>query len=301
RGEIAVDRTEVALAVDQHVAQRKRLRHTDDGVVHGRIAVWVIFTDHIADDTRRLLVRLVVIVVQLAHRKQHATVHRLQTIAHIGQRPAYDDAHRIVQIGLLQFVFDVDRKDFFGDFTHGYGYSFLSVQGLTETASACAGHRQPHAMERTMPVAKGRNRTINQRPTDSENPPSPALAGILPGAVNHWIFSLADVCRVRLRRHLRAPSSRGDYFRALDCSGGASQRRAGTPRPSHQRGMHRRDYSGGTGRDHRRHADIPARPARTDAGPRQRPRPRADGAAARLHRGSAVGARAPRPYLAHRK
>jgi hypothetical protein len=85
RGVVAVDRAEVALAVDQHVAQREVLRHAHDGVVHRRVAVRVVLADHVADDARALLVGPVPVVVQLVHREQHAPVHRLEAVARIGQ------------------------------------------------------------------------------------------------------------------------------------------------------------------------------------------------------------------------
>jgi hypothetical protein len=49
-GVIAVDRAEVALAVHQHVAHRKVLRHAHDGVVHRLVAVRVVLADDVADD-----------------------------------------------------------------------------------------------------------------------------------------------------------------------------------------------------------------------------------------------------------
>ena len=67
RRRVAVDRTEVALAVDQHVAQRERLRHAHDRVVDGGIAVRVILTDDVADDARGFLVGLVPVVAKFAH------------------------------------------------------------------------------------------------------------------------------------------------------------------------------------------------------------------------------------------
>ena len=125
RGVVAVDRTEVALAVDQQVAQGERLGHTNDGVVHGSVTVRVILTDHIADDTGRFLVRLVVVVAQLAHREQYATVHGLEAIARIRQCTADDHAHCVVEVGLFQLVFDIDREDFFGQFAHEKPDSFF--------------------------------------------------------------------------------------------------------------------------------------------------------------------------------
>ena len=118
-GAVAVHRTEVALTVDQQVAQREGLRHAHDGVVHRRVAVRVVFTDHVADHTGRLQVGLVPVVAQLAHGEQHPAVHRLEAVACVRQRSADDDAHGVIEVGLFQLVFDVDREDFFGQFAHG--------------------------------------------------------------------------------------------------------------------------------------------------------------------------------------
>ena len=47
---VAVDRAEVALSIDQHVAQAEILRHADDGVVDRGIAVRMVLADHVADN-----------------------------------------------------------------------------------------------------------------------------------------------------------------------------------------------------------------------------------------------------------
>ena len=117
-GIVAIDRTEVALAIDQHVAQREVLRHPDDGVIDRGIAVRVVFTDDVTDDTRRFLVRAVPVVGKLVHREQHPTMHRLQAIARIGQRPPHDHAHRVIQVGMTHFRFQADRKGFLGERIH---------------------------------------------------------------------------------------------------------------------------------------------------------------------------------------
>ncbi len=118
RGGIAVHRAEVALAVHQQVAQRERLRHAHDRVVDGRVAVRVVLADDVADDACRLLVGLVPVVAELAHREQHAPVHGLQPVTDIGQRAAHDHAHRVIEIGLAHLVFEVDVQDFARDLAH---------------------------------------------------------------------------------------------------------------------------------------------------------------------------------------
>ena len=50
RRHVAIDRAEIALAVDQQIAHGERLRHAYDGVVHGGVTVRVVLTDDVADD-----------------------------------------------------------------------------------------------------------------------------------------------------------------------------------------------------------------------------------------------------------
>jgi hypothetical protein len=126
---IAVDRTEVALAVDQQVAHRERLRHAHDRVVHGSVAVRMVFTDHVADDACRLLVRAIPLVAKLAHRVQHSAVDGLEPVTDVGQGAAHDHAHRVIEIGLLHLVFEIDVQEFAGDFGHGIRLSFSPCSG----------------------------------------------------------------------------------------------------------------------------------------------------------------------------
>jgi hypothetical protein len=55
-GVIAVDVAEIALPVDQRVAQREILREADHRVVDRLVAVRVVLADDVADDARDLLV-----------------------------------------------------------------------------------------------------------------------------------------------------------------------------------------------------------------------------------------------------
>ncbi len=97
-GHIAVDRTKVALAVDQHQAHRERLGHADQGEVDRGVAVRVVLTHHVTDHAGRLHVGPLGRLALLVHREQHPAVHRLETIAGVRKRPTDDHAHRIVEI-----------------------------------------------------------------------------------------------------------------------------------------------------------------------------------------------------------
>ncbi len=118
RGVVAVDRAEVALAVDQHVAQREILCHAHDGVVDRGIAVRMVLTDDVSDDARRLLVGAIPVVRKLVHRVQNAPMHRLETIAHVGQRAPDDYAHRVVEVRPPHLLFEADRERFFCELVH---------------------------------------------------------------------------------------------------------------------------------------------------------------------------------------
>src|SRR3546814_11836331 len=80
-----VGRTEVAVAVDQGVAQREVLRHADEGVVDAAVAVGVVLAHHLAGDAGALHVRPVGAGPELVHPVEDPAVHRLQEIgrAHV--------------------------------------------------------------------------------------------------------------------------------------------------------------------------------------------------------------------------
>jgi hypothetical protein len=121
---VAIDRAEIALAVDQQVAQRKILRHPDDGVVDRLVAVRMVFTDDIADDTGGLLVGPIPVVVEFVHGKQHSPVDRLESVTHIRQGPTDDHAHRVIEVGAPHFLFEADRQGFFCELIHEEGGAF---------------------------------------------------------------------------------------------------------------------------------------------------------------------------------
>ena len=96
---VAVHRAEVALPVEQRQRHREVLRHPHQRVVDRLVAVRVVLAHDVADGARRLAVGLVVGVAGLVHRVEDAPVHRLQPVAQVGDRPADDHAHRVVEVG----------------------------------------------------------------------------------------------------------------------------------------------------------------------------------------------------------
>jgi hypothetical protein len=111
---IAVDVAEVALAVDQRKAQREVLGQAHQGVVDRLVAVRMKLADHVADHPGRLLEALVRGQAQLAHGIEQAPVHRLEAVAHVGQRARHDGRQRIGEIALLERVDEAHVADLAG-------------------------------------------------------------------------------------------------------------------------------------------------------------------------------------------
>jgi len=78
--------------------------------------VRVIFTHHVADDPARLAVRPAGDVAGFVASVENPAVDRFQSVANVGQGPAHDHAHRVIEIAGLHFVDDRDRSDFAGVF-----------------------------------------------------------------------------------------------------------------------------------------------------------------------------------------
>ena len=108
---VAVDRAEVALAVDERVAHREVLGEADQRVVQRAVAVRVVLAHHLADDRRALAVRAGGRQAHLAHRVQDPAVDRLEAVAHVGQGARHDDAHRVVEVADPHLVLDADRSE----------------------------------------------------------------------------------------------------------------------------------------------------------------------------------------------
>ena len=107
---VAIERAKITLTVNKRVAHTKILRHAHDGIVGSVVAMWVILTDDITNNPRRLHVGTIESIVQVIHGEQHSPMHGLQAIANIRQGPAYDDAHCVVKIRLAQFIFNIDGR-----------------------------------------------------------------------------------------------------------------------------------------------------------------------------------------------
>ncbi len=108
---IAVDIAEIALPIDQRIALRKALREPHQRVINGLIAMRVIFTDHVADDARAFLKPACGVELELAHGVKQPPVHRLEPVAHIGQRAVHDGGESVSEVALFKRVLQLDRLD----------------------------------------------------------------------------------------------------------------------------------------------------------------------------------------------
>ncbi len=108
---VVVDRAEVALAVDEHVAQGEVLRHPHQGVVDRRVAVRVVLAHHLADDEGALAVGAGRLQADVVHRVEHPPVHRLEAVADVGQRPADDHAHRVIEVRRAHLLLELALLD----------------------------------------------------------------------------------------------------------------------------------------------------------------------------------------------
>jgi len=102
RRAVAIERSEVAGAVDQRIAQGEGLRHANQRFVQRRVAMRMVAAHHIADDLRALAMLGVRGEILLPHRIENPALHRLQAVADVGQRPRGDDRECVVEIPRLR-------------------------------------------------------------------------------------------------------------------------------------------------------------------------------------------------------
>ena len=118
RGRVTVHRTEVSLSVYQRQTHGERLRHTNHGIVNRAVAVRVIFTEHVADDTGGFTIRTVIVITVFIHGINNAAVYRFQAVADIRQRARNDDAHGIVEVRAAHFLGNRNRRNVFAVFLY---------------------------------------------------------------------------------------------------------------------------------------------------------------------------------------
>src|SRR6201991_274071 len=102
---------EVTLAVDEQITHAPFLRHTDHGVEDGCVAVGVVLTHDLTNDTRCFLMGFVTVIAQFVHPVEDPAMNRLETVPNIGQGTTDNDRHRIIDIGCHHLFFHIYRDD----------------------------------------------------------------------------------------------------------------------------------------------------------------------------------------------
>ena len=68
----------------------------------------VIFTHHLTHAVCSLAVRVIGSITHFVHAEQNAAMNRFESVTDIGQCARHYDRHRIVDIGRLHFIFNID-------------------------------------------------------------------------------------------------------------------------------------------------------------------------------------------------
>ena len=105
---ISVNRSEVALPIDERVAQAEVLGHPHQRLVQGEVAVRVVLGHRLADDAGALPIGGGGTQPHLLHRVQDSPMDGLQPVANVGQRTRDDHAHRVIDVRRAHLVFDRD-------------------------------------------------------------------------------------------------------------------------------------------------------------------------------------------------
>src|SRR5699024_4341464 len=107
RRPVSVHGSEVSMTVHQSISHRPVLSHIYQSSVDGAVAMGMIFTHGISDDTGTFSVRLIRPVVQFYHGVKNPSLHRLQSVPYIGKGTGRDDAHGILDIGFLHCLLQI--------------------------------------------------------------------------------------------------------------------------------------------------------------------------------------------------
>ena len=158
----AGDRAEVALLVDQHVPHVPFLGHADQRGIDDAFAVRMVVAAGVAGDLGALHAAGAGREVQVVHRHQNPPLRRLQPVAHVGQRPADDHAHRVRQVAVLQLVFDrqIDQPQGDGLLLRVFGRGGIGRIGRTQASPFRRDRRRGRFGEPAMLRQRERQRSL---------------------------------------------------------------------------------------------------------------------------------------------
>ena len=97
-GRIVVNGSEVAVPVDERGPHGEILGHAHHGVVNRRIAVGVVLAEHFPHHACAFAKRPLGREPEFVHGVKDAPMHRLEAVAGVGQGPAHNHAHGVLQV-----------------------------------------------------------------------------------------------------------------------------------------------------------------------------------------------------------
>ena len=104
RRRVTVDRTEVTVAVYKGEVDGEVLRKTYECIINGTVAVRVIFTHTVTDDTGALSRRLIVVKPHFVHGEKDTSVNGFQTVTNVRDRTGFVYRHCIRNEGAFELV-----------------------------------------------------------------------------------------------------------------------------------------------------------------------------------------------------
>ena len=105
---VAVDGTEVTVAVDQHISHGEVLGKTYKGIVNRGVTVRMVTTQNCTNGVGALTVCLFRPQGIFVHCVEDSSVYRLETIPYIRKGSGHDNRHGVVYKGSFHFLIEVN-------------------------------------------------------------------------------------------------------------------------------------------------------------------------------------------------
>ena len=105
---VSVDAAEIPLAGDERVAHGEVLRHSHQGVVYGALAVRMELAQHLTGNPGALSELGARTNAHIVHGVEDPSLHRLQSVPDVGERPRHDHAHGVGQVRSPHLVCDAE-------------------------------------------------------------------------------------------------------------------------------------------------------------------------------------------------
>ena len=109
---VTVNRTKVSVSLNQRIAHREVLRHTNHCAVNSRVTVRVIATEYVTNGGCRLAEGLGMYQTILVHCIKNTASTGLHAVAHVGECARHNNRHRVFDKGFFNLLFHTHVDDF---------------------------------------------------------------------------------------------------------------------------------------------------------------------------------------------